>query len=66
MADNRPVAISSRPSLPLPMVAQGLRTLQELVAHALVVSFEMIVGNVLSDSKPQLGFAEEYHAVQAL
>ncbi len=50
MADSLPLAISSRPSLPLPMVAQDLRTLESFIPHALVISFEMIVGNVLSGS----------------
>ena len=48
MADNIAIGISGRPSLRLPMVAQGLNTLQQIVPHALVVTFKMIDGYFLS------------------
>ncbi len=40
--------------------------LQEFVANPLVVLFLMIVGNVSSHGIPQVGFAEENHAIQTL
>ena len=40
--------------------------LQEFVANPLVVSFEVVVGNVFSHGMPKLSLAEEYHAIQTL
>ena len=61
MADNRFIGISGRPSLRLPMVAQGLNTLQQFVPHALVVTFKMIVGRLFS-KLPRLDYG--VHAIQ--
>jgi hypothetical protein len=40
--------------------------IQEFVANPLVVSFEVVVGNVFSHGMPKLSLAEEYHAIQTL
>ena len=61
-----PPGISGRPSLRLPMVAQGLRTLQQFVAHALVVTFTIIVSHVFLNCVTQLGFAKDDHLIQTL
>ena len=59
----KPLRASSTSGGPLrlPMVAQGLNTLQQFVPHALVVTFKMIVGQLFS-KLPRLDYG--VHAIQ--